>query len=148
MPGKVYWELVFGPEVEDRQVYIDEGDGSFLSQNAEGRLTDAYLQLIKSGVRCGVYRNGALVSGADVLDDSKEEVEDSEVVVHKTWTTQGTVEVLGKRIDPYNSRGGLIIDEGFLAEAICSCGWHIAIDNRALARARARQHRREMAGRT
>jgi hypothetical protein len=62
---RVNWEVVFGPNIEDRQLYPDYGDGAFISTDAETRATRTFLAMVASGIQCGLYRNGVLVSAKD-----------------------------------------------------------------------------------
>ena len=63
---QVNWEVVWGADEADRILYVDEGDGSWLSQDAEARATRKFLELLRAGVRVGFYKNGTLDAGRAV----------------------------------------------------------------------------------
>lgn len=62
-----YYEVVFGPEEHERQLYPDYGDGSFISRTADARAASFFLSMVKAGVRVGFYTNGKLVAGDDPI---------------------------------------------------------------------------------
>ncbi len=62
-----YHVVVFGPYEEDRQTYIDHGDGSFISRTADARAASCFLNMVKAGVRVGFYTNGVLVAGEEPI---------------------------------------------------------------------------------
>lgn len=64
---RVNHEVVWGPDAEDRINYIDYGDGSFISTTADARATSKFLELVRCGVRVGIYRNGVLEGGREPI---------------------------------------------------------------------------------
>jgi hypothetical protein len=65
----VNWEVIWSEDEQDRIRYIDHGDGSWLSQDAETRAIRKFLGMVVDGVRCSLYRNGVCVSAVAVLAD-------------------------------------------------------------------------------
>lgn len=57
------YEVVWGPDSEDRQLYVDYGDGQPVSTTAELRATRCFLELAKAGVPAGFSVDGVLTHG-------------------------------------------------------------------------------------
>lgn len=68
-PEPIYYEVLTGIEHNQRQTYVDNGDGSFLSTDAEARATRAWLALIRQGVRAGFFINGEHKAGCDFAEE-------------------------------------------------------------------------------
>lgn len=138
----VYWGVVTSPDEADRQVYADYGDGSYISTHAEQMATREYLRLVTLGVRCGIWRGPALVTGEDMIFADKPEDEEPEVpaVEHKTRTFPFAP---GREVKM--SKRGMAAIHDKSAMAVCTCGWKVVWDNRDLARSAARAHREEAA---
>lgn len=136
----VYWGVVTGADEADRQVYIDYGDGAYISTHAEQMATREYLRLVTLGVRCGIWRGPVLVAGEDMIfvDEPEDEQPEVPVVEHKTRTWQPLPETghFDKRGRPMHDRSGW---------ALCTCGWIAAGHDRVDARKLARAHREEAA---
>lgn len=66
---RVNWEVIWGEGEQDRVSYIDHGDASWLSLDAETRAARKFMGMVVDGVRCSLYRNGVCVSALDVLAD-------------------------------------------------------------------------------
>lgn len=69
---QVNHEVVWGPNEEDRINYIDYGDGSFISRTADARATSKFLEMVRYGVRVGIFRNGALEGGREPIWPAEE----------------------------------------------------------------------------
>jgi hypothetical protein len=137
----VHYGVVTGPYEEDRQVYADYGDGSYLSTHAEQMATSEFFRLSALGVRCGIWRAGELLAGENLIFvDVPEEPAEEEAagVEHKTRTFCPKPET-----GLFDKRGRPIRDRS--ACGICTCGWVQWESNRELARKVARAHREEMA---
>ena len=65
------YEVVFGPDEQDRQVYRDHGDGSPVSQAAELAAARELLRLIAAGVPSGLWVDGTLRAGIDIADEEE-----------------------------------------------------------------------------
>lgn len=138
MQTETCYEAVFGTDEADRQTYIDNHDGSFLSSSAHARATSAYVQLITSGVACGFFVNGVLKNGIDPAAELAEPCEpDTE---HKTRTSEGSVATTGG-FKHYALDGHEVETYGWIAQAFCSCGWSTVADDRTGARRAAKYHR-------
>jgi hypothetical protein len=161
----IYHEVVWGDDEADRQTYADYGDDSFLSATAEQRATSAYLHLIRNGVACGFWTNGALVAGRNVtggpdrrpafLDDPQMYAEwaagnlnddgtpkAGPIVEHKTRTVLSAYQTERYKTKSNGSCGRHVRSENSVA--LCSCGWTQHTDSRAEARSAARAHRRDV----
>lgn len=129
-----YFEVAWGIEANERQTYVDNGDGSFLSADARNRATRAWLNLVKRGVKAGFFVNGQHKAGHDFAEEWA--AVEATRIEHRTRTfldDHGThmnwckVQIVGNR----------------QAWAVCTCGWKTFRDNRDLARRAARCHRDE-----
>ena len=65
------YEVVFGPDERDRQVYRDHGDGSPASEAAELAAARALLGLIAQGIPSGLWVDGTLWAGIDITDEEE-----------------------------------------------------------------------------
>jgi hypothetical protein len=128
-----YYGVVTGPYEEDRQVYADYGDGSYISTHAEQMATREFLRLSGLGVRCGIWRGPELLGGEDMIFAGGL---GAPAVEHKTRTWQPRPETghFDKRGRPMHDRSGW---------ALCTCGWVAAGHDRVAARKLARAHREE-----
>lgn len=146
-----YYEVSWGIQEHEHQTYIDNGDKSFLSADAEARATRAWLDLTKQGIKAGLFVNGAHKAGHDFADEwASWDVEANRLnkewdeyvlalapVEHKTRTFLHTYET------HLNWRKVQIVGDP-TAWAVCSCGWKVLRDNRDLARRAAREHRQHI----
>ena len=130
------YEVAWGIEAHQSTAYVDHGDGSFLSIDAEARATRAWLALIRQGVRAGFYINGEHRHGYDFAEEwaAAEAADAPTPVEHKTRT------FLDDHGGHLNWRKVHRVGSP-LAWAACSCGWKVLRDNRDLARRAAREHR-------
>jgi hypothetical protein len=69
---RINFEVVWGPEPEDRVLYADYGDGSFISRTADARATSKFLEMIRYGVRVGFFRDGVLEAGQEPIFPAEE----------------------------------------------------------------------------
>lgn len=139
------WRVIFGTGPDDRQKYIDYGDGSFISTDAETRARRFYAYLSEHGAQACLTRNGAWVAGNELfIEQPAPEVEP---VVHKTRTYLEDVDVHRAGVtDRPNYWGEIPVERSTIAHAICTCGWTKKnCDDRTSARTAARYHRKEMA---
>ena len=140
---RVNWRVIFGTGPEDRQKYIDYGDGSWLSQDAEVRARRFYAYLVSNNVQACLTRNDAWVAGDELFIDPQPEPE-SAPVVHKTRTFEEEVGVQRGDASP-NFWGEVVSEHSTIAHAVCSCGWKASNnDSRRLAQVAARAHREQM----
>ena len=65
------YEVVFGPDEQDRQAYADHGDGSPASQAAELAATRELLRLIGHGIPSGLWVDGILRAGVEITDEEE-----------------------------------------------------------------------------
>jgi hypothetical protein len=63
---RINYEVVWGPYLEDRNLYVDYGDAD-ISTTADVRAARTFLDMVKAGVRVGFYRNGVLEAGEDPI---------------------------------------------------------------------------------
>lgn len=135
-PASTYYEVAWGIEANERQTYIDNGDGSLLSVDAGARATRAWLNLVKEGVKAGFFVNGQHEAGHDFGEEwASVTAEDAATSVeHKTST------FLYSHGSHMNWRKVQIAGDRH-AWAVCVCGWKTLHDNRDLARRAARRHR-------
>lgn len=158
------YEVVWGDDEQDRILYEDTHDGSFLSESAEVRATRKFLELSKYGVRCGFFVNGNLTAGENVTDGPDQRpafLDDPElyalwvagklnddgspkvapVVEHKTRTVLDAYQQ-ERYVTKSNGSCGRFV-RGDTSTALCSCGWKWNAGTREEARAAARGHRRQ-----
>lgn len=77
---KTYYEVLWGIEDRDRQIYIDYGDGSWISQDARHRADRCLLELLTAGVKAGLFVNGEHKGGHDFTEEwADREVEDEKL---------------------------------------------------------------------
>jgi hypothetical protein len=62
----VNYEIVWGSDEADRMLYVDHGDGSWLSRDARIRADRKYFELCEFGMTVGYYINGVLTAGMEV----------------------------------------------------------------------------------
>jgi hypothetical protein len=138
----VRYGVSWGIEEHERQTYTDNGDGSFLSVDAEARANRAWFDLIKQGVRVGFFVDGVHKAGDDFAEKwaAAEAAQVAVPVKHKTRT------FLYSHETHLNWRKVQTVGDPF-AWAACDCGWKVLRDNRGLARRAAHEHR-ESASRT
>jgi hypothetical protein len=140
---RVNWRVIFGTGPEDRQKYIDYGDGSWLSQDAEVRARRFYAYLVENGVQACLTRNDFWVAGDELFIAPQPEPE-AEPVMHKTRTFEEEVGVYRADASP-NFWGEVVSEHSTIAHAVCTCGWKASNnDSRRLAQVAARAHRKEM----
>ncbi len=132
-----YYEVAWGVEEHESKTYVDNGDGSFLSVDAEVRATRAWLDLIRQGVKAGFYINGKHEAGHDFAEEwAAVEADDAASFEHKTRTY-----LLGGGKEPLLNWSNMKWVYDRTAGAVCTCGWKVVRDNRDLARRSARMHR-------
>lgn len=135
------YELRWGIGEGQRQVWVDYGDGSFISKTAGERAGRALKDAILAGYKnVGLFVNGEHVAGRDFakvwaeLDGEESKGDVPEPIVHKTrtfLTDHGTRMNWRKaRVEPIRT-----------SRAVCTCGWRETWDNREFARRAARRHR-------
>jgi hypothetical protein len=148
-----YYEVAWGIEEHESKTYVDNGDGSFLSEDAEARATRAWLDLIRRGVKAGFFINGVFECGHDFAEEwAAAEAEYAKFaaevdreraalnrVEHKTRTY-----LLGGNKEPRLNWSNMKWVYDRTAKAVCTCGWKVVRDNRDLARRAAREHREDM----
>ncbi|MBF6277047.1 hypothetical protein [Nocardia nova] len=69
-PVRTYYQVTWGTEESDSISYIDDGDGSWLSEDARQRAERKLLELIRAGVRAGLYVDGKFAGGCNMLASS------------------------------------------------------------------------------
>jgi hypothetical protein len=128
---RINYEVVWGPDEANRILYVDYGDGSWLSQDAETRAVRKLLELTKAGARVGLYENGTLAGGQEPIWPAEDE---PEPVEHKTRTFL---------LDPgmhMNWRKGRLAQHQD-SKAVCTCGWSADRSDRSSAQRAAKLHR-------
>lgn len=130
-----YYEVAWGIEENERQTWINPGDGSGAGDHAQALAYRTLVELHKNGRKAGLFVNGAHKDGHDFADEwARAEAEDAAADHHETVTFLNDP---GSRL---NWRKVQIVGIP-LAWAKCSCGWQVLRDNRALARSAAKRHR-------
>lgn len=131
----IYYEVSTGIEHNQSQTYVDNRDGSFLSEDAEARATRAWLALVVQGVAAGFFVNGKHKAGCDFATEytAMDAADVAERVSHETRT------FLHDHGTHMNWRKAQIQGDRS-AWAKCTCGWSVLKDTRELARRAARRH--------
>jgi len=134
--GPINYEVATGIEEHQSQLYVDNRDGSFLSESAEDRATRAWIALIRQGVRAGFYINGEHKAGYDFATEWATADAAWAPVEHttRTFLHSHATHMNWRKVQIQGDRS---------AWASCSCGWKVLWDNRELARRAARQHREQ-----
>lgn len=77
---RTYYEVLWGIEDRDRQIYINHGDGSWISQDAQHRADRCLRELHTAGVKAGLFVNGEHKGGHDFAEEwAAQEVEDEKI---------------------------------------------------------------------
>lgn len=130
-----YYEVSWGIEENERQAWVNPGDGSGAGDHAQALAYRTLVELHRSGRKAGLFVNGVHEDGADFAEEWAEvEAADATALIHKTTTF---LYDFGTHL---NWRKVQIIGDQF-AWATCTCGWKVLRDNRALARQDAKRHR-------
>jgi hypothetical protein len=130
--GRINYEVVWGQDEADRILYVDYGDGTWLSRDAETRAVRKLLELSTAGVDAGLYENGVWTGGAKISPERPP-------TVHKTRCIEVSIPIAGTGRMAWN--GATVEDYGWLAQAFCTCGWSTNADDIASVRRVARSHR-------
>jgi hypothetical protein len=132
-----YYEVSWGIGEQQRQTWIDSGDGSSVSDHARALAYRALVELHKNGRQAGLFVDGVHVDGYDFAEEwACAEASDAAEQTHPTTTF---LDDHGTRLNWHKAqRVGIS-----LAWASCSCGWKVLRDNRALARQAAKRHREQ-----